>query len=195
MTAQLGYTFTLGLETKLLATPIEAPSYAALVPYDVAYCAGLAEGIKRGFRRGVGAARSLGLGVDAAREEARDEGFHAGFAIAGGRTTTTSADVIPPDAAAVTPIGEVAADAVLVVDVTDASGLASVTVFALWDGLAKPDLVYRAGEFQADYTVGSFVEVLGTGFRLHIARDAGWPEGDVSLLYDLVDSAGNVGAA
>lgn len=105
------------------------------------------------------------------------------------------ADETAPVAAVVTPaIGEAAADAELVVDVTDNAGLAYLTVFALTSDSNALAVVYRAAEFQPGFTIGSFVEAIAGGSRLHVRRDSGWPPGDVSLTYDLVDVAGNVGA-
>lgn len=118
------------------------------------------------------------------------QGFEEGFAAG----VASILDETPPVVTVVTPpIGAVDSEAELVVSVTDERSLAYITVFALWPGLRKPDLVFRGGAFLADYTIGSFVVAIEGGYELHVRRDAGWPPGEVSLDFDVVDVGGNLG--
>jgi hypothetical protein len=104
----------------------------------------------------------------------------------GGDTTPPTAVVVSP------PVGtDIAPDEELVVDVTDDVALGYVTVFATWEGIRKPDLLYRGGAYQPDYTIASSVEAISGGSRMRIRRDNGWPVGDIGLEFDLIDTAGN----
>lgn len=97
----------------------------------------------------------------------------------------------PPVVAVVTPpIGDADPEDELVLDVTDDVGLDYIMVFAVVAGAAKPDPVFRGGDFLSGYTIGSWVEDVAGGKRLHVRRDAKWPPGACSLVLDIIDVEG-----
>lgn len=79
----------------------------------------------------------------------------------------------------------------IVIDLGDDAALAYAAVFHTQpDGSRK--CVYRRGEFQIGYRNGSSQSTVGDSIRLRVLPDELWSAGEVELLPDLVDAAGNV---
>ncbi|MGE0547624.1 MAG: hypothetical protein AB7O24_01180 [Kofleriaceae bacterium] len=122
-------------------------------------------------------------------------------AVFGASTIVLTDDPTPPEAAAVSPpLGlvagtyESAKGTTFVIDITDDQFLAYSAVFVSFGGSSAKTPVWRRTGFEAGFSVGSFVESIGGGIRLHVRRDAGWPPGLVLFTVDPVDGGGNVGA-
>lgn len=85
----------------------------------------------------------------------------------------------------------------IIIQVTDAQGLAYVGVTALYlDGTSEA--VYRGG-FEGEYLVDSYRNTITNGYELHIRRADGWPGQKVgggvlavALAVDAVDTGGNL---
>lgn len=119
----------------------------------------------------------------------------------GGDGAAPTVDVITPDAAeqpgspGAFPVDYATAkDTPIVIDLGDDAALVYVAVHhTQLDGSRK--CVYRRGTIQVGYRSGSFQEVVSGKTRLHVLPDGGWvtgATGEVQLLPDLVDGAGNV---
>lgn len=176
------------------------PNGATSSPYVIDRgCATVDRGRSTGYTEGYAAGFTAG---EAAHANDHANGFAAGevagyaSGYASGYADGLAAfpvDETPPVVARITPAGEVAPNDELVVEVTDDGALAYVAIFVTMGGAIEKVSVYRNGEFEPGFTVGSFTEAIAGGLRFHIRRDVGWPPGSVSIITDAVDRGGNIG--
>lgn len=76
----------------------------------------------------------------------------------------------------------------LVVDVTDASSLKRVIIFASFSAGANPEMVYDGTNWTSAYDASSARSSISGGYRYSIVRDAGWRTNPTIYVYALDDA-------
>lgn len=93
----------------------------------------------------------------------------------------------PPAVSVVSPVGTVATDGAITLDVTDDTGLRRVVIVARFAELGIEEVVHQGDRFAARYT--GTATPIASGSRIAFTRIGGWPAPPVIDVY-AVDTSG-----
>lgn len=105
--------------------------------------------------------------------------------------TYPSIEITPPVAAVASPtIGSTLAAKTtpLVIDVTDASTIKRVIIYATFSDGTNPEMVYDGTSFTTAYDASSARSVIGGGYEYSVVRDLGWRTNPTLYVYALDDA-------